>query len=338
MSPGGVRRALEPLASTNSNTQWVFVAGKAEPRHLFDIIFGVHALRRRGVPDSSIWVFADHPATIQHFGPYGISNVFPVSEFAGKLPRLPPAELAVVVVTGHGDHAGICVEGGPSINATQLLGALRACPGVRGGVVLLGQCYAGLFNYTNAGLDPDAVHICLIGATSLNLSVSNHTTLPAPLKLKDGTDGLSQWIANDFVVRFFEWMLNPRDIDGDGRYSLMDAFKYASVMTNEVQRAGKGDNHILVGFLQPEVVRLEQALQQAHAAGADPKAIHSLMLEHGAKFQRLKEVLQNLYVHQEPWILHARFASAIELAGPALLAVASHPAPAPTTAIPAATP
>lgn len=315
-----------PVVSSSNNTCWALIAGHADPRHLYDIIFAVHALRKRGVPEDRIWVFTDHPAKLAHFTPYGITNVVPTHELASTMPTLPASEVVMVVATGHGDPDGISVEVGPSVNPTQLLTAVRACPGVRAGAIVLSQCYAGLFNYVDAGDHPEGLDVCLIGATRLNLSLSIPTTLPAPVKMLDGTDGLSKWAANVFFVGLFEWLLNPRDVDGDGRCTLMDAYKHAAVKANEVLRGQMQQLHLRVGELQAQLRQLESTLQTAIAslqttiaqAGQPwsiaqlPTAAQKDFLAWGATQQQLEQEMANLYVHQEPWVLHARLASAIE--------------------------
>ena len=130
---------------TNTNTCWIFLSGSAESRHLSDIIFGVEVLRKRGVSDSNILVFTDHPAYQTHFAPYAIQSVHPARAITTQLAQCTQFELAFVIVTGDGDRDGIAVTIGSSINPTELLNATRACPGLKGGALILGQCYAGLW-------------------------------------------------------------------------------------------------------------------------------------------------------------------------------------------------
>ncbi len=298
MTPANPRASI---VSSNTNTCWVFVAGAADPRHLFDIIFCVHVLRTRGVPDSSIRVFTDHPATSAHLSPFGISSVLPTRLVTTELASLSGFELLVVVVTGHGDPAGISVKEAVSINPTELITSARSCPGIRGGVIVLGQCFAGVFNYTDAGLDPEKTPLCLVGATSLNPSLSNTLRLPTAVKTLDGSGALTEWQANIFIVRFFEWLLAPQDVDGDGRWTLMDAYKHASAMSNRDLRQGKRESHHRVAQIQADLAQPTPALP-----------LQQQLLSLLALRQNLDMAFEILYLHQEPWVLNAIFAREIE--------------------------
>lgn len=305
--------AHSPITSTIANTCWVFVSGSELPRHLFDIVFGIHALRQRGVPEASIWVYTDHPAYQPHLHPYGITNVRPIRDVTTHLATLGGFEFAVMVVTGHGDTNGISVKGQASINPQELLTAARSLPAVKGGAILLGQCFAGLFNYTNAGTaEPQ---LSLVGATGFSESLSAVVKLPAPIKKIDGSDGLQEWEANLFLAYFFEWLLMPLDVDGDGRFTLMDGHKHASVRTYQHLRSLKIAVHAEVSKLQQDIVALPP--------GAPAMQVQALKTMHS-------DALSKLYlIHQDPWVLHSLYAGDIVFT----LGLASVPAPvaAPTS-------
>jgi hypothetical protein len=279
----------------------VFVSGSDEPRHLFDVVLGAHALTQRGVPAHSIHIYTDDPAYQQHLQPYGLGNVRPVAGLLTGLATHAGYEVLVIVVTGHGSEKGIPAVGRTDINPADLLGAARACPGIRGGAIIFGQCFAGLFNYTNAGTaEPQ---FCMLGATSLNESLSDRLTLPAPIPTQDGSVGLKEWAANIFLAHFFAWVLNPRDVDGDGRFTLMDGYKHAIVLTNKDLRSLKQRAHADVGRFQTQLL-LTPATQ-------------TLLID--ALTREANRAITTLYMaNQEPWVLHSLLTSDFELAlGPA---------------------
>jgi hypothetical protein len=86
------------------------------------------------------------------------------------------------------------------------------------GVIVLTQCYAGIFNYLDALESPQLV---VIGATNLNPSVSAEIKLPKAMQLEDGSTGKDKWSANIFALGFFAWLANPLDLDGDGATNLV---------------------------------------------------------------------------------------------------------------------
>lgn len=304
------------VVSTPLNTCWVFVAGEAEPRHLSDIVFGVYALRTRGVPDTSIFVFTDHPASAAHLAPFGINQVAATRAVTTDLCRISGFEVLVIVVTGHGDHVGISVAGGTSINPTELLAAARSCPGISAGAIVLGQCFAGVFNYTDAGLDRSKVPLCLVGATNLNPSLSSSLTLPSAIQPAHGAGNpLLEWQANIFLAHFFQWLMNPRDIDGDARSTLTDAYKHAGVMANQDLR------------IQKRLCQHRVAAIQAELAVPSSLPVGQMLLAITALRRRLDDTYEVLYLHQEPWVLNSVFAKEFEFALPAHAAAATAAAP-----------
>ena len=75
-------------------------------------------------------------------------------------------------------------------------------------------------------------NIVAIGGTGLFPSIS------APVTCNDVT-----WSANIFLVSVFNWILEPKDIDGDEKFSVMDSFKSAAIDTNaELIEIKKRDN------------------------------------------------------------------------------------------------
>jgi hypothetical protein len=156
--------------------------------------------------------------------------------------------------------------------------------------------------------------LCIIGATNFSESLSAPINLPNPIKRSDGTDGLRDWDANLFLAHFFEWILTPRDVDGDGRYTLMDAHKHSSVGTYSILRSLKVGVHAQVSKLQQDILALPQ--------NAPPIQAQALKQMH-------QDALKKLYlINQDPWVLHSLFAADITFA----LGAPAAPAPAMATA------
>ena len=47
-----------------------------------------------------------------------------------------------------------------------------------------------------------------------------------------------------FKMYIFNWLLTDKDIDGDGKLSVMDSFKFASIYTNEALKDIKKKNNL----------------------------------------------------------------------------------------------
>jgi len=291
---------------TRDGTLWVFLACSQEPRHLYDIVFAISVLRRRGVPDERIWVFVDHARPDPYFEPYGVKNVLPFARFSYALDHVPASRSAVVVIGGHGAELGLVPKNEPApYKATALFAAVSRIPGVAVAVVLLTQCFGGIFHYAKADGHPALV---VMGGANLNLSLSMNIELPAPLRQATGAAGLSTWAANVFAFDFFSWIDEQHDIDGDGALTVMDAFKYAGAKSNIRVRESKVHGFLAV---QDQAQVFRQALdtyKRAKAASAkEPELLVKRMVVEAA-YTKLQERIEFLYSSQEPWILNARLA------------------------------
>ena len=172
-------------------------------------------------------------------------------------------------------------------------------------VVVLGQCYAGVFNYTNARAYRDketgeqlSPNMIVLGATNLHESISTPFT---------GTSlcGDRIWVANTFLAFFFGWIRDPRDIDGDGRYSVTDAFKYAAIFSNRLHKKAKG-----LGVIEG-LVAYDKFKEVGQSLDSNPKN-EQLNLELKSLAKVIENELDTRFVHQESWILNVEKARELE--------------------------
>ncbi|VVE14560.1 hypothetical protein PPN31114_02829 [Pandoraea pneumonica] len=202
-------------------------------------------------------------------------------------------ENLVMFVTGHGGLEGL--DANPPITPHGLLNSIKSSPNLKRAVVYLGQCYAGIFNYIGAGsktlangeIDPEVI---LIGATNLHESLSHSTS-------ETLISGPQSWPANLFLLFAFKWFLNPVDVDGDGKYTIIDSYKFAGVISN-------ASNKQLKALAFPKTHDLQKkwaAANDAHNHDASPTTLAQLE----AASTLYKKHLEILYVHQECWILNA---------------------------------
>jgi hypothetical protein len=255
----------------------------------------VDVLRQRGVLDEHILCFVDHRRQAVHLQPYGIDNVYHVSQLVDVMSHVKPHSYVVVTVTGHGQVMGLGGEAWPLVRPAELVAAIRSVPGITLGVVMLTQCFGGIFHLLDAASIPPLV---LLGATNLNPSLSISIQLRQPLLQTNGAGGLSGWAANVFMADFFEWLRSPMDIDGDGNATLLDAYRAAGVRSNERLRKIKAGY-----FMQART--LASALEQA-SRESKPEIVRQ------AIEKQLQDTLEILHTHQEPWILHANLARQLQ--------------------------
>jgi hypothetical protein len=98
------------------------------------------------------------------------------------------------------------------------LSAIKNNQHIKNTLVMFGQCYCGIFNYSQVECDDKS--IVYMGAAGMNesSSVSGLTILGKKIN----------WMVNIAVWAFFEWLSNPIDVDGDNRTTAMDLYKYIS--------------------------------------------------------------------------------------------------------------
>jgi hypothetical protein len=305
------RRAATP-SITQGDALWIFVSCSQEPRHLYDIVFAISVLRGRGVPDERVLVFVDHACPEPHFEPYRVRNVFPFAELTSRLARAPRSATALVVIGGHGAELGLVPKNAPSpFKATALYAAIASIPKVSLGVVLLTQCFGGIFHYTKADGHPALV---VMGGANLNLSLSMTIELPKPLLQASGVAGLSSWAANVFGYDFFSWIGDAHDVDGDGALTVMDAFKYAGAKSNIRVRESKVSGFLAVQDQSQIFRQALEAYNQAKAMGVVPSDLVVKRMVVEAAYTKLQERIEFLYASHEPWILNARLACEVRFA------------------------
>jgi hypothetical protein len=285
---------------TKDRTCWAFVSDSDEPRHLFDIVSAVDILRKRGVPASNLLVFTDYTEAALHLGPYGISH-HSFADLPAKLSAVSDCDGVVFVATGHGMMDGIGATK-PVLSPHQTIQAVRSIPGLKNGAILVCQCYAGIFDMMDATIPPELI---MVGAVRLNPSVSASYKRDTPVSQQDGSPGLDAWLANIFMAAFFNWIAEPKDIDGDGRLSFADAYKYAGVKSNERLISIKSELYMEVRRRSSEIEVLRSSIQDKAKGG---NVVQADLLSLIAKSQELQRVLETLHNHQEAWLLHAKLA------------------------------
>jgi hypothetical protein len=288
---------MSDLRYVDNKSLWLFLCSSAEPRHFSDIIFGVNALKIKGVPSDNIKIFIDDPAADLYLTPYSITNVFQLSSAISILAALTGYSSVVAIVGGHGSLDGI----GRSpfvLPASPLIDAIRSIPEIAFGVVILTQCFGGVFNYLPANTQPE---LAFVGATTLHPSLSLGISLKTPITSSDPSISLKEWSANIFGYSFFEWLLSPKDVDGDSAISLVDAFKYSGKISNDYLRDVK------IQLFE----RSQDLSRRLYDARQSVKLGNLRQFEVDAIGRQLQEVLNLLHISQDPWILHANLARTI---------------------------
>lgn len=286
------------------NTLWVFISDSTEARHALDVIHAVSVLQQKGIDNSAIRYFTDDHQAIKYTSPFNCPDPIQISSLSSELGAITGYENLIVIVAGHGGMDGI---GHPvKISPDYLVKVARSVPGVELVVMALTQCFAGVFNFADARSNPPIV---MFGAANLGSSLS--TPINFPLTSGSG-DVLQGWAANSFMFYLFRWLLAPRDIDGDGRVSMLDAYKFSgSSASGEIILAKPimfMESQRLAIELQSHKDKINKEVQDAQSEGRPVTFGITELLEQQAIETQLREKVSILHVSQEPWLLHADLA------------------------------
>lgn len=289
----------------SSEVHWLFLTGSSEERFLNDICFGIQSLLSKGVSPEKIKVVADinTPLIAGLIVPVDLPDdieLFETASFDSLVLKL-NSKYLVIIVTGHGNSSGIALHNG-NISPNSLISILRKSTSLEKTLIVLGQCFAGIFNYLeakkvdNLSGKPIFPEICFLGATNLDVSVSALVDISKGNITKDFQCNQS-WIANVFLFYFFQYIVNPLDIDGDGKFTVTDSYKYAGIETN---------SHLM----SRRIPNLFHAI----------KTITSEMIKSSDTQKWKKQSLIDLentliiaLVNQNPWILNAHFSRTLEI-------------------------
>ncbi|WP_440707133.1 hypothetical protein [Klebsiella pneumoniae] len=319
------------MSLRSERTKWVMFlpcsGTEAEARHVLDLAYGVLCLERAGIQPQDIFIYIDSP-NVNYDSIFNIASTYPYvskssSEFFSDMDNNIYENL-VIFVTGHGGPYGL--DAPESISPNKLISSLKSTPNLKNAIVYLGQCYAGTFNYVNAGKGRgESLDIILVGATNLNQSLSCGTA-----EFFLNPDIQIPWLANVFLLYVFKWMSSPQDIDGDGIYTIMDSYKFAGVFSNEANKQFKTKGFVNVMDMLQDYVKARDLLKEKVAAQSlaeagvgtesnanpitDDNADDDLDVEVDCKAKEdiYLARLALHHVHQECWILNSRPAQTIE--------------------------
>jgi len=222
----------------SKNTKWIIIlndltnAGDAD-RFLKTSVFIIQKLIEVGIKQEDIEVFCDdyglnvakkYLGGICHLTKVCINKI---DSFA-SLAREADKHNAVIIVVGHGSNSGI--SGAHTISPYEFRNMLTSFKKVMNLVVILGQCYAGVFN--NEYLEKTKAVV--IGSTGFDLAIGSERKVN---KIK--------WEIDTFIFHSIAWFYSASklDLDGDGRSTIFDCFIYETTHTIEDNRKLKGEKY-----------------------------------------------------------------------------------------------
>lgn len=314
------------MSLLGNNTLWILWSpspGDSDERHILDISFGLLCLESRGVLPSNIKLIIDGSDEnyIKEILSIASSNnyiIYKTSNFDSILSNNFCDNL-VVVVTGHGSIEGISAT--ENIKPYPLVKKIKNTPKLKCGILVLGQCFAGVFNYMNVKEVP--IRVSLIRKIEFRIKSLVIKKYKRPSSIKEskliiiGATNLYEsksfsikerflnddyeWAANIFLVMFFKWIKNPVDIDGDGIFSLMDVYKYSGSSANKKNTEFHLRSFLSILNYRDRLFEKIRMLPTGNIDDASPEDSAELI----AISERIRNDINITAIHQESWILNA---------------------------------
>jgi hypothetical protein len=260
----------------------------------------------RNIEYDNILVFVDQPSGKEFVSAHGFPEAINIYQTCDVFPVLnsKAIEKIVIIVTGHGNQNGIAAT--VDIRPYELIRVIKSINKLKCGLIVLGQCYAGTFNYLEArSQDPItkknvSPEICIVGATDLHVSISSLVNIStiSPLNTFECN---TEWLANLFLFWFMYYIAIPQDTDGDGMITVVDTYKAAGIGANELLIFSKQNAFLAMHDL---------LLQQGGTHPSSTPIVQRMTQEAHADYIAKSAIVLS---SQTPWILHANFARQIKL-------------------------
>lgn len=296
-----------------------------EERFINDIRFGLKVLEYKGVEPKNIKVFIDGQINTlkASFGnELDINEIKQVSSMEEEL-KNSNYENVILFTTGHGDEFGLTTENkSNSISPYKLISIVRSIQNLKRGLLIISQCFAGIFNYIEAkpNKNSDLAELCIIGSTGFEKSLSLSTDAFISQTEREILSKLSleNWVANIFLFYFFVWLYSPEDIDGNNKLTAMDSYKFASLKTNQTLNKLKIEYSYSMAEWVEKYKHFKQSLEEIYPNIVQfPDSLNQnfrdyLEMQNFLCKKNIDEQISILYTHQEPFILHSTFAQKLQ--------------------------
>lgn len=280
----------------SENTHFLYImtsSNSLEIRFLQDIAHCSLLLSfHKGLAHDKQTIVADIPKAdlVSCFNFFDDFNVVSSSDIYEHIKTL-DCENLFIVASCHGDLYGITAK--TLIRPHDLTESIKQNPHIVNCVAMFGQCYAGIFNHMD--LICEGKHIVYIGATDMRKGISSLQTW----KLNDTNKW--EWCANIFVLHLARWFNSPVDVDNDGKFTIVDMYKYVSYNTNKKTEDIEKEEakRYLDERIKAEIGKLPADIE----LGSEMK-----MLD-----EKAVKDLDYMIPHQDCWILNAEDALSITI-------------------------
>ena len=236
------------MTLNSKDTCWVLLLpvpyendGAPEQRHILDLLHGVSVLIKKGVDSANIFIIIDgnNRSQIESLT-YILLNrkfrVYSTEEYDSLRTKTNSYARLFLFVFGHGNEYGLASY--RNITPYKLINSISSKTSFKEAAVFIAPCFSGVFNFMPvSSKENNGCEIIVIGSTKFYYSISSLTT-------ENIFVNKLSWQADIFMLSIFKWFEKPEDIDGDGKYTILDLYKYASISANRINTNTRKD-----GFL-----------------------------------------------------------------------------------------
>jgi hypothetical protein len=268
------------LSNQKEDCSILFYTPHEQDKDVVDSYLAFENFSKYGIPASNFHFFL-HDKVSDGLRKVAISSDIDSSNFNkpeeyGAVVSQINSRHTLLLIAGHGSLDGIMNPQNSDIyKPLEFLSPLTTNSNLETIILVVGVCEAGIFNFLNTRVENK--NICILGATGL------HNSLNEPV--------VDPYVANSFLMHFSNWFthdVNLRDIDGDSKSTLMDAFKYAGSKTTSA--IGK-----LRGSWYKEIDKHMKRFMTESLSEPQAKAIEDI----------IDKIRTLIHTHQEPWCLNA---------------------------------
>jgi hypothetical protein len=275
-----------PLIGSKADFHIIIFSGFSNQHYRNDVLNAVNFFIAYGIYPRNIHCFVPPPMVQLLNQPNNQINVFDLSQYSTQV-QLIPAKYVINLVTGHGSPSGIQFDNPPNgvgeIKPFDYFSPIHAISTLELGIFILGQCYAGIFNFWDS--NQANKNYVFIGATGTHSSLNS--------ELPDGNWG------NVFLYFFSLWFSLSnivKDVNGDSICDLLDCFKFASAKTSNLILENR--------------TRWYREIRSIEISLSNPLLT---AFEKDNLISKMNERIDALYSVQEPWILNANQARKVIL-------------------------
>jgi hypothetical protein len=282
------------LINCSKKSFWVFISGSDDENFMHDIArFADEIKKKQGGYDKNFMFFANDIGVYKLQGVLKNNliktRIFNCREFEKVIKLLNKISGKIsflsCVVSSHGRYLIDHIDN-LNMPPDRLMKCLSDVHGLKQSMLLLGQCYSGIYTTKKTS------NICVVGASKFG-----------PALCFGNEDGAEK---NIFLEYFMDCIHYSEDVDNDGKNTILDCYKYAACRANENLIRYKSDIYKRLDKTKDEIKKLQLNLLQQSEDNA-------MQLKLAAETKKFDKDMEIYHTYPEFWISDAKLAVNMEI-------------------------